>query len=712
MGTKKTNGNSPSKFFIAISSVGKFLILWLMIMLTISLIELVYNKISHGFTQHFFALLLWSWLFDALFWLKICLYAYPVFTLLYLISGKFTRIVYYIFLVPMVVLQLCLGLYFTTALVPLGGDLYSYSIHDIKQTIGASGVVRPLMLLCLIVLTSLTILLLWVWQKRLNVNRYIIIALPVLLLVAFVADLGAKVREPNLKSEFVDNLILNKTDYFWQSSYKHFNPKKKELDIYADDYIIDYSQSSAGSDVGAGTTPALEPFKYVDPAQYPFLHVDSVNDVLSPFFKKNKTRPNIVIVIVEGLGRAFTNDGAYLGNFTPFIDSLSGKSIYWKNFLSEGGRTFAALPSILGSLPFAKNGFLALGEDMPKHLSLLSLLKYNGYHTSFYYGGDAQFDNMDVFLHRNHIDELNDERTFPSTGYVRLPDPDGFSWGFNDKSLFKRFLVSRDENPDKPQLSVILTVSTHSPFQINEQAKYSKRFEARMDELHFTSLEKEEHRDYKLQYASVLYLDDALRGFFNSYKQRNDYKNTIFIITGDHRMPEIPMSTKIDRYHVPLIIFSPMLTHSAQIAAVSTHFDITPSILAYLHQSYKLKGPTLSTWIGQGLDTNHSFRNVHSYPLMQTKTDLVDYISGLYHLNEDKLFKFDADLGEDEAPNEALTNRLKNSFDEFKRRNEVIITGSHIIPDSLHQHYVLQSRDKARQPAKAAMLKVAANTSN
>jgi uncharacterized sulfatase len=387
------------------------------------------------------------------------------------------------------------------------------------------------------------------------------------------------------------------------------------------------------------------------------------------------------------LGRAFTNDGAYLGNFTPFIDSLSGKSIYWKNFLSEGGRTFAALPSILGSLPFAKNGFLALGNNMPDHLSLLSLLKYNGYHTSFYYGGDAQFDNMDIFLHKNRIDELNDEKTFPSTGYVRLPDPNGFSWGFNDKSLFKRFLTSRDEHAESPQLSVILTVSTHSPFAINEQEKYLKQFETRMDQLHFTSLQKEEHRDYKLQYASIMYLDDALRGFFDNYKQRADYKNTIFLITGDHRMPEIPMSTKIDRYHVPLIIFSPMLTHSAKIAAVSTHFDITPSLIAYLRKNYNIQGPSLVSWIGQGLDTSHAFRNVHDYPLMQTKTDIIDFISGEYHLNEDNIFKLDPEMGEDQIHNDAQATELKNAFDAFKKRNETIITGNHIIPDSIHSHY-------------------------
>ena len=44
-------------------------------------------------------------------------------------------------------------------------------------------------------------------------------------------------------------------------------------------------------------------------------------------------------------------------------------------------------------------------------------------------------------------------------------------------------------------------------------------------------------------------------------------------------MPEIPMKTKIDRYHVPLIIYSPLLKQPAQFESISTHFDITPSVI-------------------------------------------------------------------------------------------------------------------------------------
>jgi uncharacterized sulfatase len=389
--------------------------------------------------------------------------------------------------------------------------------------------------------------------------------------------------------------------------------------------------------------------------------------------------------LVEGLGRAFTNEGAYLGNFTPFIDSLSNHSLYWSNFLSEGGRTFAVLPSLLGSLPFAKNGFLELGEQMPAHLSLLSLLKFNGYHTSFYYGGDAHFDNMDVFLRKNKIDELNDQKSFP-TGYTKLPATNGFTWGYNDKELFRHYFATRTDNT-KPQLSVILTVATHDPFVINEEDKYLQRFEQRMTTLGFDEAKKSKYRNYQKQYASILYLDDAMRNFFAAYKKRSDFANTIFLITGDHRMPEIPMNTKIDRFHVPLIIYSPLLKRTSQMASISTHFDISPSLLAYLKHNFKVKGPSLVSWMGQGLDTTVAFQNLHQYPFIQTKTDMIDFVMDDYHINNNVLFKIQPDMNETAINDDDKLSQLQGAFEAFKKRNTQLINGAKIIPDTIIKKY-------------------------
>jgi phosphoglycerol transferase MdoB-like AlkP superfamily enzyme len=663
-------------FTQAAISFARLSIVWLMIIFLLSLFELIYNGVVHQFPENFSGVLLWSLLNDLFFWLKCLIYFFVIYLVLHLFSQKFARIVYSIFIVLAAVIQVSLTSYFTTSMVPLGADLYGYSVKDIKETLGTSGV-NLIQIISFIVILGGTIAALWFLAPRIKVKKYWVFALLFISFITVAISLQSIIGQPGLKSDFSNNLTINKTDNFYTASYKHFFPGPNDLDIYADSYISDYGGSDKDKIAG---------FKYTDPQHYPFLHSDSIADVLSPFFKGNPTPPNIVIVIVEGLGRAFTNDGGYLGNFTPFIDSLSGKSLYWKNFLSEGGRTFAVLPSILGSLPFAKNGFLELGDGMPTHLSLLSLLKYNGYHTSFYYGGDSKFDNMQSFLQKNATDEINDEKSFPA-GYVRLPAPNGTSLGYNDKELFRHYLLTRDEKAKQPQLSVVLTVSTHSPFAINEEDKYMQQFEQRMTQLGFNDAQKNEHRNYKLQYASILYLDDCMRGFFNAYKKRSDYNNTIFLITGDHRMPEIPMSAKIDRFHVPLIMYSPMLKRTSEMASVSTHFDMSPSLLAYLHHNYKTKGPSLVSWIGQGLDTNRNFENLHNYPLMQTKNDIIDFIMGEYHLNGDNLFKLNAELGEDPIRDDDKASQLKNAFDQFKKRNNQIITGNWIIPDSIHQHY-------------------------
>lgn len=664
-----------TKIKSAALSFARLSMVWLLLIFVLTIFEIIYNSVAHETPAHLGQVVFWSFFNDLVFWLKCLVYFFVVYAILHLISKKFAQITYGVVIVLLSVVQAGLVSYFTTAMVPLGADIYGYSITDIRQTVGAAGGVNVFQILLFIILISAASTAIWFLPKRIKVHDYIVVILPFVSFLLLVSD--AQAHSGNLKSDFSNNLIINKSDHFWSESYKHFFPSKDEMDIYADSYINDYDN---------GKNTKGEVFKYTDPEHYPFLHSDTSADVLTPFFKPGPSKPNIVIILVEGLGRAFTNKGAYLGNFTPFIDSLSNQSLYWKNFLSEGGRTFAVLPSVLGSLPFAKNGFLELGDGMPVHLSLLSLLKYNGYHTSFYYGGDSHFDNMATFLNKNAIDELNDEKSFPA-GYVKLPASNGFSWGYNDKELFRHYLVTRDEKNSTPQLSVVLTVSTHSPFAINEEDKYLQRFEERMTQLSFNDSRKNECRNYKLQYASIMYMDDALRGFFNAYRKRADFNNTIFLITGDHRMPEIPMSDKIDRYHVPLIVYSPMLKRTAQMASVSTHFDISPSLISYLHRNYKLQGPSLVSWIGQGLDTNRNFENVHNYPLLQTKTDMIDFIMGNYHLNGDNLFKLNAELGEDPLQDEEKASQLKNAFDQFKKKNAQIFTGSHIIPDSIYNHY-------------------------
>ncbi|MBI2274494.1 MAG: LTA synthase family protein [Bacteroidetes bacterium] len=641
--------------------------------------ELVYELIKHGTPDLFGKVVLMGLAKDMVFFLQIGAFFYPVFALCYLLHKKLAQIVFIVLSVMLLLIQLLLSEYFITTLVPLGADLWGYSIADIRQTVGASGGVKPAMILLLLAMLSLLSTAFIYLPQRLKLRGLPLFVFFLAFILVLTTDGSKEITKWLPGKEHSNNISLNKSQHFFQASYEHFFPQAPEEDIYSDRYSGDYAISSADAKQFG--------YNYVDEKNYPFLHsIDSSKDVLSPYFIPAETPPNIVILLVEGLGRAFTNKGAYLGNFTPFIDSLSQHSLYWENMLSEGGRTFAALPSVLSSMPFARNGFSELGEEMPPHLSLLNLLKHNGYKTSFYYGGDSHFDNMDIFLKKNAIDELNDEKNFPQ-GYTKMPAQNGFSWGYGDKELFRRFLNTQKVT-GQPYFSLVLTVSTHSPFQINEQERYLARVENRMIELGMSETQKKESRRYNKQYASILYTDDAVRDFMDQYKRRPDFANTVFFITGDHRMPEIPMSTKIDRYHVPLLVYSPRLARVAKISSVSTHFDIAPSLLAWLKKSYHLQLPDTVAWMGSGLDTVRQFRNIHAYPIMQTKTDLIDFVMGDHLLNGNDLYTISSNMDLEPDGNEAKKNELRAAFNRFKEKNERFLKSRKVVPDSLLRKYL------------------------
>ena len=540
---RKRNKSSFDRFKPLVQSFAALSLIWLGLLFILSLIEISLNSKFHGLPLDFFKLISWSFYLDLIFWLKFIPVLFIIYSLLYLILPRLASFMYKLFISFVFAVQLLLISYFNTALVMLGADLFGYSIEDITQTVGASGGVSIVSAVLFILLVLFNVAILNLLPKRLKMNSLVAVAIILIAVIFIPINAVSEVGNVNLNSDYANNLVTNKSEHFYSSAYTHYFPQIYEIDIYADSYIGDFIDK---------LSKAI-PFEYVDEENYPFLHKKMENDVLTPFFEPGQQKPNVVIILVEGLGRAFTNNGAYLGNFTPFLDSLSNKSLYWKNFMSEGGRTFAVLPSVLGSLPFAQNGYMAMGPKMPEQLSLINLLDANGYETSFYYGGDSRFDNMSQYLKLNNIDEINDESKFPASGYSKLPANNGFSWGYSDKALFKYYLNSRpSDTSHKPQLSVLLTVATHSPFLIDEKEKYTRKFEERMDQLGFGEEKKKNYRNYEKQYVSVLYADDALKGFLESYKKRPDYKNTIFLITGDHRIPEIPMSTKLDRYHVPL----------------------------------------------------------------------------------------------------------------------------------------------------------------
>ena len=98
--------------------------------------------------------------------------------------------------------------------------------------------------------------------------------------------------------------------------------------------------------------------------------------------------------------------------------------------------------------------------------------------------------------------------------------------------------------------------------------------------------------------------------------------------------------------------------------------------------------PNMASWMGGGLDTSRSFRNTHAYPLMQTKTEIIDYVQGDWLINSNILYHIGNKMELTQENNPTKANELRANFDRYKSKNNMFINNLKILPDSLLMRYL------------------------
>lgn len=587
--------------------------------------------------------------------------------LIHLYFPRFANIFVQCCLTILILLQAGLFFYFTKMLLPLGQDLYAYSFDDIVSTVKASGELNILNISLIIIGLPLAYLITgfgkWL-PVSFKLSKIFAITCYAYILLYFV--IGYDQRK--YPSELDNFLLVNKSYYFYSQSYDYFTTQNY---LYFDFFLAE-----------KGSEQLLVQKEFID-SNYPFLHTNDYPDVLGPFFEDFDEQPDIVFVIIEGMGKAYSGEDAYLGSFTPFLDSLSDHSLYWKNGMSTTGRTFGVLTGIFGSLPYGRNGFMELAPNLPSHFTFLSLMKQNGYFTNYHIGADKNFDNVGTFLSYQKVDRILDLSSFDED-FEETPSRSGFSWGYPDKAMFENGMRKLPRNLSQPQVSIFQTQTSHDPFIIPNEQKYFDMLGKHLSQnLKIPVNQVENYMKYRSMYASLLYVDEAVKEFFEEYKSMPKYENTIFILTGDHRLPEVPMSSTIDRFHVPIIIYSPKLKEPRRFHGVSTHFEITPTLLSFLSNRYEMELPTLVHWKGYVMDTSATFQSKVSNPLMRNKNQLIDYISEEYVLSDDQLYKLSDNMNLDPIYDNAIKDKIKAEFENYKNSNRFATENDQIITDSL-----------------------------
>ena len=148
-------------------------------------------------------------------------------------------------------------------------------------------------------------------------------------------------------------------------------------------------------------------------------------------------------------------------------------------------------------------------------------------------------------------------------------------------------------------------------------------------------------------------------------------------------MPEIPISTQLDRFHVPLVVYSPMLKKPEKFSSLVTHFDITPSLVAMLDADSIISRPKVAAWIGHGLDDGKDFRNANAYPLMRNKNEILDFVDGERMLANNAIYEIYENMNIETVDEPEKEKELKTQLNNFLLKNNHACKNNKLIPDSL-----------------------------
>lgn len=294
-----------------------------------------------------------------------------------------------------------------------------------------------------------------------------------------------------------------------------------------------------------------------------------VDSLYQPIQKDSLTillteRPNVVYIILE----SFTSDviehfGGEKG-VCPNLSRMADEGLSFTNIYASGDRTDKGMIALLSGFPSqAVRTIIQQPDKFEKLPSLPKTLSSKGYNSSFIYGGESEFANFKSYLVASGIEKIIDKNDFSANQM-------NSKWGAHDGYLFEKVIMELPKQKE-PFLSVMLTLSSHEPFEIPVPSPYNG-----------------EDLPSKFRKAAH-YTDQCIATFFEHAKKEKWYKNTLFVIVADHghRLPkEYEKAYDVRKFRIPLILYGDVIKKEFQhktITKIGSQTDIVNTILNQLN---------------------------------------------------------------------------------------------------------------------------------
>ena len=294
----------------------------------------------------------------------------------------------------------------------------------------------------------------------------------------------------------------------------------------------------------------------------------AIRRMFSPLADTQLPVRNVVVVLIESFAGRYTGALGSMDQITPEFDQLSKEGLLFTRFFSNGTHTHQGMFASMACFPNlpAFEYLMQTPEGGNQFSGLPQLLSARQFQDAYVYNGDFAWDNQQGFFSNQgmtHFVGRND--------YVNpvVSDP---TWGVSDQDMFDRSIVELNQlEDDKPFYALLQTLSNHTPYALPDVLPIEPVTGHGSLDLHLTAMR---------------YSDWALGEFFKQAKQQPWYKDTLFVVLGDHGFGAPEQMTEMDlyRFHVPMLLLAPGIqeqfgTHNATVAS---QVDMVPTIMGRL----------------------------------------------------------------------------------------------------------------------------------
>ena len=274
-------------------------------------------------------------------------------------------------------------------------------------------------------------------------------------------------------------------------------------------------------------------------------------------------RPNVVLIILESFTANLTKTLGDEVGVSPNFDRLIENGILFTKIYATGNRTDKGLIGTLTGFPTLGTGSIVKWPEKMQKIPAISQKLYNaGYRTSFFYGGESEFDNYKAFILGHSYQKLIDKNSYAQKDM-------NSKWGAYDAVVFSKQLQELNQSR-QPFFSTILTLTNHEPFEVPGKAKFGT---------------KDNISKFK---STAYYTDSCINAYLNEAKKQEWYKNTLFVFIADHghRLPKNKYEIfEPERYHIPLLFYGDVIKEEfkgKKFNQVGSQQDVPSTLLSQL----------------------------------------------------------------------------------------------------------------------------------